>query len=180
MYAKLFNKKLVIDLYGDYTRINWTATWHHQRYMMKAMVAYTTPKFTIAAEAFYNTLTHDNIGIKANNVADTINTQATGISIFAHGKVYKDVLGFFARYDTYDPSGNSNNGLYSKDTPLSSNYNVNTKEQFITAGFDYTPNSKIHIMPNVWYTKYQNTSPEAIDNGKDVVYRLSLYYVYGK
>jgi hypothetical protein len=47
-------------------------------------------------------------------------------------------------------------------------------------GIDYSPISKIHIMPNVWYNKYTNASPMQLAGGNDLVVRLSLYYVYGK
>ena len=34
-------------------------------------------------------------------------------------------------------------------------------------------------MPNVWYNVYNNTGV-GVNNGDDLVYRLSIYYVYGK
>src|SRR5438046_1829690 len=40
VYAKFFNKKLIIDLYTDYNRMNWNSAWHHSRNMIKGFVAY--------------------------------------------------------------------------------------------------------------------------------------------
>jgi hypothetical protein len=180
VYAKLLDKKLVFDLYADYTKLNWTPVWHHDRCMVKGIVAYTTPKFTVGVEGFLNTVNNDNIATESAGPADTIKTQAVAFSVFARGRLYKDLLGFFVRYDSYDPTGNNNNGKYAKYAPRTKNYDPNTKEQFFTAGIDYSPISKIHIMPNVWYTGYSNAGPLSNYNAYDLVFRLSLYYVYGK
>jgi hypothetical protein len=166
-------------VYADYNRINWTTNWHHDRYMFKALLAYSTPKLTLGTEAFINTLRNDNIANAASHT-DTITTNATGISVFARGAIYKNLLTFFVRYDNYNPSVNNNNTVYSKYAPLTATYNPNTKEQFFTAGIDYSPINKIHIMPNVWYINYTNAGPTTSADGYDLVYRLSLYYVYGK
>ena len=179
VYAKLFNKRLIIDLYADYNRLNWTPNWHHDRQMVKGLVAYTTPKITVGAEAFLNTLRKDNIAL-GTATKDTITTKASGISLFARGNIYKSVLSFFVRYDNYNPTANNNNNLYSKYSPLTATYDPNTKEQFFTAGIDFSPIDKIHIMPNVWYNKYTNAGPTSVSDGYDLVYRLSLYYIYGK
>jgi hypothetical protein len=179
VYAKIFNKKLILDFYSDYTRINWTSNWHHDRHMFKGMVAYTTPKFTLGTEAFLNTIRNDNVAT-ALSYTDTITTKASAISIFARGRIYKDIVGFFIRYDNYNPSINNKNNVYTKYAPITTTYDPNTKEQFFTVGIDYSPISKIHIMPNVWYNTYNNAGPMTSQNSSDLVYRLSLYYIYGK
>ena len=62
-----------------------------------------------------------------------------------------------------------------------SNYNdPNTKEQFITAGLDFTPAKNVHLMPNIWYNKYTNQGPANLYNSYDLVYRVTFYYVFGK
>ncbi len=180
VYTKLFDKKLIIDLYADYTRINWTNNWHHDRSMLKGLIAYSTPKFTIGAEAFTNTIRKDNIATKSILLSDTIDTKASCISIFSRGQIYKNILGFFVRYDSYNPTSNNNNSIYTAYSPLNTNYNPNTKEEFFTAGLDYSPIPQIHIMPNIWYNKYINSAPSIKDNGEDLVLRLSFYYIYGK
>ena len=179
VYVKFLNKKMLFDIYADYDRMNWTSNWHHDRYMFKALLAYTTPKITVGAEAFYNTLRNDNKATSATQ-SDTLTTNASGISVFARGAIYKNLLTFFVRYDDYNPSINNKNGTYTKYTALTPTYDPNTKEQFFTAGIDYSPINKIHIMPNVWYNNYTNAGPVANSDGYDLVYRLSLYYVYGK
>lgn len=54
------------------------------------------------------------------------------------------------------------------------------KEQFFTAGINYSPINKIHIMPNIWYNLYNNASPREHYDAADIVLRLSIYYIYGK
>lgn len=180
VYTKLFNKKLVLDLYADYTKIDWTTAWHHDRCMVKGLVAYTTPKVTVGIEAFMISLMNDDIATTTANKTDTITTKAMAVSVYVRGRIYKDILGFFIRYDNYNPSENNNNSIYEKYVPVTTTYDPNTKEQFFTAGFDYSPISKIHIMPNVWYNTYNNAGPSNLYNAYDLVYRLSIYYVYGK
>src|SRR6202012_4966897 len=76
VYAKFFNKHLIIDLYQDYTKLNWSPmvagqseatigtaptanTFHHDRNMTKIFAAYTTPKFTVCVEAFQKRIMAD-------------------------------------------------------------------------------------------------------------------------
>lgn len=179
--AHLLNGKIIIDLYADYTRLNWATHWHHDRNMIKGMVAYTTPKFTIGIEALTNTIRKDLIATQAAiTKIDTLNNAAVAISIFARGYIYKDLLAFFVRYDNYNPNLHNNNDLYKSYNPITKSYDSNTKEQFFTAGLDYSPINKIHIMPNIWYNAYKNAGPVNHYDAADIVLRLSLYYIYGK
>ena len=148
--------------------------------MVKGMIAFTAPKFTVGVEAFMNSIMNDDIVTLKDKTVDTITNKAMAVSVFARGRIYRDILGFFIRYDSYSPSGNNNNSLYTKYSPVTATYDPNTKEQFFTAGVDYSPISKIHIMPNVWYNAYTNAGPTNIKDGYDLVYRLSIYYIYGK
>jgi hypothetical protein len=181
VYAKFFDKKLVIDLYSDYNRMNWNSAWHHSRNMVKVFIAYTVPKITIGAESFINNLKGDNIATKFNGAKDTLTTKAKAISLFVHGKIYKDKLGFFARYDNYDPSENINNNIYINNSPQTSQYDPNTKEDYITAGLDYTPDKSVHIMPNFWYNGYKNAGPKnygSANTDHDLVFRLTCHWLF--
>jgi hypothetical protein len=180
VYLKFLNRKMVIDLYADYNRMAWTPTLRQDRNMLKLMLAYTTSAFTMGVEAFTNRLRNDVIAMRPDSSTMRFDTRATNYSVFARGRLYGPQLGFFVRYDGFNPSQNNDNSKYIRYTPTSENYNPNTREQFFTAGLDYSPNSNIHILPNVWYTRYRNAGPSALADGTDVVYRLSVYYVYGK
>jgi hypothetical protein len=218
VYAKFFNKKLVVDLYQDYTKLTWNTTTngqaqtktttngvttyanptpieHRDRNMSKLFVAWNDKKFTIGAEAFQTTLMGDVAVVGADHKVYYRTTKATGVSVFVRGAIYKDKLGFFARYDMYDPSHNLKNIVNMPNiasyAALTSNYEPTTKEQFVTYGLDFTPIKNVHIMPNVWMNTYKSavdysTSTKGLNSningtkGTDAVYRITFYYVYGK
>lgn len=184
VFGKFLNKKLMVDFYTDYTRMNWAPGFHHDRNMVKATVTYSDTKFTVGVEAFYNRLMADDIASHISDSGkDTITTKSTAVSVFVRGKIYKDKLGFFARYDNYNPAGNINNDKYKAYTPLTAQYDPNTKEQFFTAGIDFTPHKNVHVMPNIWYNAYKNAGPKdygTANNDYDLVYRVTFYYIFGK
>lgn len=180
---KFFNKRLIVDLYGDFARLNLAPGFRHERSTGKVFVAWTVPTFTVGVEAFTTTLMGDDVAARSNGVRDTITTRAVGVSLFARGKLYKDKLGWFARYDNYNPSVKNDASIYISESPLTAQYNPNTKEQFITAGIDYTPVKNVHVMPNVWYNHYENAGPRNYGDANkdyDLVFRLTFYYIYGK
>jgi hypothetical protein len=185
LWAKFFNKKLLVDFYADYMRLNWVPTWHHDRAMLKGFVAYTDTKFTIGVEGFINTLSKDNFATKIAGGVDTLTVKAKGVSVFARGTLIKNKLAAFARWDSYNPDDKINNNIYNKYVGNTSNYNdPNTKESFFTVGVDYTPVKNIHFMPNIWYNQYKNqsnpTATGALLKDHDMVYRMTFYYVFGK
>ena len=206
-YAKFFNKRLVVDLYQDYEKLNWgvfvkgpNGAWNHDRNMTKLFAAWTTPKFTAGFEGLRTTLMGDvNVtGKDGNHYYRT--TQAMDMSFFVRGRILSDhkgnaKLGFFARYDNYDPSSdlssiinNSNTKSYIATTTA---YDPTTKEQFVVAGFDFTPTKNVHFMPNVEISTYNSTVSQSVANdnlnqmvtgikGTDVTWRLTFFYIYGK
>ena len=182
VYAKLFNKKVTVDVFADYQRLNWVSNWHHSRNMIKGFVGYTTPELTVGVEGFINNLKEDNFALKADSTAvDTLSVKSTGFSVFVHGQIIKDKLRFFARYDAYNPNNDIDNTQYISYKGNTPSYNdPNTKEQFITAGLDFTPTKNVHFMPNIWYNKYTNQGPKPLYNSYDLVYRITFYYVYNR
>jgi hypothetical protein len=172
------DKKLVIDLYADYQRLNWTDGFHHSRNMVKGFAAYNTPDLTIGVEAFINHGKNDVVGINGI-IKDTTDANAAGLSAYIHGNIIKNKLRFFARYDAYNPDTKYDNEAYTKYTGLTSNYEPNNKEDFITAGLDFTPVKNVHFMPNIWYNKYRGQQ-QVSNSDHDMVYRLTFYFVFGK
>jgi hypothetical protein len=182
IYHWFFNKKLVVDIYADYQRLNWQPTWHHDRQMWKGYIAYTTPGLTIGVEAFINNIRNDTKGIRyaGTGPADTLNTKAEAISFYVHGNIVPNKLRYFARVDFYNPNKKLNNSVDSSYAALSSpnGYNSNaykntfnntgavatstatgditSKETFLTFGLDFTPYKGVHFMPNIWYTHYKS------------------------
>jgi hypothetical protein len=182
VYAKLFDKRIVLDLYADYLRLNWASSFHHSRNMIKGFAAYTTPAVTFGIEAFLNYNKHDVVGVHGN-VNDTLSANAVGVSAFVRGMLIKDKLAYFARFDTYNPSTKYNETYYNAYKGFSANYDPNDKERFITAGLDFTPVKNIHFMPNIWYNRYVNQRTNArglFKHDNDLVYRITFFYVYGR
>ena len=180
VFAKFLDKRLVLDLYADYIRMNHTDTWHHSHNMVKGFAAYTTPSFTVGLEAFTNHGNEDNVGVNVGK-KDTVSANAMAISTYVKGNIVKDKLAFFARVDNYNPNIDYDNSLYTFYKGLTAAYEPNNKELFFTGGLDFTPVKNVHFMPNVWYDRY--TSNQAGTTGKayrdhDLVYRLTFYYVY--
>ena len=185
IWAMAMDKKLVFDLYADYERLNWTSTWHHSRQMTKGYIAYTTPALTIGVEGYVNVMKNDDLAAKIAGGTDTLTSNAVGISAYVHGDIIKNKLRFFARYDNTKNNSKNNNSIYKSYTEPAGNYDDNNKEQFITAGLDFTPVKNVHFMPNIWYNRYQSLQPAAIAGSKlksdyDAVYRLTFYFVFGK
>ncbi len=182
IWGKFFNKKLYVNFYTDYNGSAPILGLKHSRSMVKGFVAYTVPKFTFGVEAFSNTLKNDNLATEiSTGVVDQLTVHAKGISLFTHGTIVKDKLNFFARYDAFNPDHEIDNSKYDKYVGNTSGYNdPSTKEQFITAGVDFTPAKNVHLMPNIWSDVYKNQGPATKYTGTDFAYRLTFYYVFGK
>lgn len=182
IWGKFLNKKLYLNLYVDYNRMASIAGMQHSRSMIKSFVAYTVPKLTVGVEAYSNRLQNDNQATEiGTGTVDVLSVAAKGISIFARGPILKDKLNFFARFDAFNPDTKINNSKYNKYVGNTGGYNdPSTKEQFITAGIDFTPVKNVHFMPNIWYNKYINQGFASKYNSYDLTYRLTFYYVFGK
>ncbi|HWK03090.1 MAG TPA: hypothetical protein VNS58_05640 [Puia sp.] len=205
LFAMFLDKKLIVDVYADYQRLNWQPGWHHDRQMLKGYVAYNTPALTVGVEGFINTIRKDTKATLIAGGADSINTVAQGISFYVHGSIVKNYLRFFARYDGYNPNHKIDNSKYSGYAGISSPGGYNTvgykmtysastgaptsavantdptsKEGFITAGLDFTPAKNVHFMPNIWYTHYASQMAAGKQSDYDMVYRMTFYYVFGK
>lgn len=197
VWAKFLDKHLLVDLYADYYRMAWSPVWHNSRQMTKLYVAYTTPKITVGVEAFINNLKNDAFLTLKTGGVDTANAKSEALSMYVRGRIYKDKLGFFARFDRYTPNnniGNNNIQNYTKTVGHTPNYieptsnplvnngsanGNNVEESFITGGLDFTPNKNVHIMPNIWYDAYHTFGTPTPD-GHDMVYRMTFYFVFGK
>jgi hypothetical protein len=183
LWAKVFNKKLVFDIYADYVKTA-PATFAigpQSHNMIKGFVAYTTPKLSIGVEAY-----SQQISQGVTNTISKLPEDATvqSISIWVKGAIVKDKLNFFARYDSYNPDNTFNNAdSYTANTNFSS-YNPTVKEQFYTAGLDFTPTKNVHFSPNLWLIDYKDQRDPAttgyVAPDHNLVYRLTFYYVFGK
>ncbi len=182
IWGKFFDKKLYANLYVDYNRMGQIGGLLHSRSMVKGFIAYTVPKVTIGVEGYINNLKNDDQAteISTGNV-DVLSVNAKGVSVFVRGVVVKNKLNFFARYDAMNPDNKIDNSKYNKYVGNTGGFNdPSTKEQFITAGLDFTPIKNVHLMPNVWYNKYTNQGFTPKYDGNDLVWRFTFYFVFGK
>ncbi|MDB5135790.1 MAG: hypothetical protein JWP37_2393 [Mucilaginibacter sp.] len=183
VYAKFFNQTLIFDLYADYMKTApTTATVGGQaRNMVKGFVAYTTPKITFGVEAYTQKIAN---GVTDGATKTSVNANVEAISIYSHGAIYKDKLGFFARYDSYNPDNDFNSGdVYTVNTNLPA-YSPFTKEHFVSAGLDFTPAKNIHFAPNIWFIQYKDQRAPSttgyLPDSHVLVYRLTFFYIFGK
>jgi hypothetical protein len=130
------HKHIVVDLYADYQRLNWTPHWHHSRQMVKGFLAWNSSAtdksmnpgtgYTIGVEGFVNTLKNDNFEALLAGGTDTLTTVPSGISFYVHGDIIKNKLRFFVRYDMYNPNNKVNTAVATKYTGNTANYNDNS------------------------------------------------------
>ncbi len=184
VWGKFLGQRLIVDIYADYLKTAGAtiASGAQSRNMLKAFVAYTMPKITFGVEAYTQQMTNGLI-----NTTAKAPTSATveAISIYSHGAIYKDKLGFFARYDSYNPDNGFNAAdVYSLNTTSLNSYSPFTKEHFVTAGLDFTPAKNVHFAPNLWFIQYQDqrdaTTTGYLPDSHVLVYRLTFFYIFGK
>jgi len=206
VYAYFLNKKVVVDLYADYERLAWTPVLHHSRQMWKGYIAYNSAAtaskgmdpgtgFTVGLEYFINNLKNDVTATKIAGGTDLLSPSASGLSLYVHGDIIKTKLRFFARYDAFNPNNKVDNSVYKSYVQGTGNYNDNSylgtsatgdetyKQQFVTAGLDFTPAKNVHFMPNIWYNRYKTQLASLngkVNGDNDLVYRMTFYFVFGK
>lgn len=184
IYAKFLNQTLIFDLYADAmkTAPATAALGGQDHSMIKGFAAYTTPKITFGVEAYSQQIVNGLTNVTNGKVGENATVEA--ISLYSHGAIFKDQLGFFARYDSYNPDHNLNPAdAYTVNTNLPV-YNPFTKEHFITAGLDFSPAKTVHFMPNIWFIQYEdlrNSSTTGyIPDNHTLVYRVTFFYQFGK
>ncbi|TSJ43235.1 hypothetical protein FO440_03310 [Mucilaginibacter corticis] len=183
VYAKFLDQKLIFDLYADYMQTASSAGTIGQqaRNMVKGFAAYTTPKITFGVEAYTQQIKN---GVTNKTAASVANATVNAISVYTHGAITKDKLGFFARYDGYNPDNSFNAAdIYTINTNLPA-YSPYTKEHFVTAGLDFTPNKSVHFAPNIWFIQYKDQRDPSttgyIPDSHVLVYRATFFYTFGK
>jgi hypothetical protein len=183
VYAKFLNQQLIFDLYADYaqTASGTAALSSQSRNMFKGFAAYNTPKITFGVEAYTQNIKN---GLTNNISKNGTDATVQAISVYSRGAIYKDKVGFFARYDSYNPDADFNAlNTYTVNTNLAA-YNPFYKEHFITAGLDFTPAKNVHFMPNIWYIQYVDQRDPAttgyIVDDHTIVYRLTFFFTFGK
>jgi hypothetical protein len=182
LWAKLFDSKLYIDLYADAAKTApaTAAIGGQQHNMFKVFASYNSKPITVGVEAYTQMFT--------NGVANTVtkaNEDATaqGFSVWVRGAVAKN-LNYFARFDAYNPDTKFNPAdSYAANTNYGS-YNPTVKEQFYTAGLDYTPYKNVHFEPNFWLDSYKDERNAGttgyVSPDHTLVFRFTFFFTFGK
>jgi hypothetical protein len=183
LWGKFLDKKLYVDFYADYAQTaQGTAALGAQSHnMYKVFAAYNAKLFTIGAEAYTQKFKN---GVTNKTTALAEDAKAEGFSLWVRGAIVQGKWGYFARWDTYNPDTQFNSAdPYTVNTNYGS-YDPTTKEQFVTAGLDFTPAKNIHFMPNVWFTQYKDklapTTAGYLPDNHTLVYRMTFFFTFGK
>ena len=192
LWGKFLEQKLFVDVYADYaktqsntavaTTVVSSGTLGTQEHnMFKIFVSYNTSPISVGVEAYTQ-----KIGLAVTNKNTLTAEDATvhGLSIWAKGSITKGKLGWFARYDGYNPDTKITGAdAYAVNTNYGS-YDPTVKEKFVTGGLDFTPAKNIHFMPNVWFVQYKNQLDAATagyqPDNHTLVYRMTFFYTFGK
>ncbi|MEO6694610.1 MAG: porin, partial [Ignavibacteria bacterium] len=87
----------------------------------------------------------------------------------------KNILG--ASLYLISSTGKNKKVFFRYDYFQSSQFSSTPKEHFATAGFDYTLDGKVHIIPNIWMNFFQNSKYKSRKK-TDVVLRMTIFYEY--
>ncbi len=164
IYANFLNKKLLLELYGDYTS-NKTGFYSTNIITSKFLIGYTAENFAVGFESILQTQENgkkDKSGVYADK-------KPFGMSLFGRVNLVKDKLAAFARYDNYSFDSDFKEG---DNTPIQWN------ENFMVAGLDFMPNKNVHLMPNIWVNTYDDKSAAKSTRKADAVARLTFYFVF--
>ena len=206
LYVILLKQKLTIGVYGDYV-VQQLTPYKTDNKTFKVYAAYKAGRFRIGAEIFKQTNENSDIYQATSNgvvLPGAANYTSSGVqigwSVFASGKIVKNKLNVFARMDMYNPNTKfDKNSAYSKAYAGISGYDSFGKlnptttfytQTFYTAGIDWTPNPRMHLMPNIWYNGYNTmmstTKPGGaggdlsprVKSDNDLVYRLTFFFIF--
>lgn len=181
VWGLFLDKKLAVDLYVDYEKLNSVSNWHHARNMVKGFVAYNLPRFTIGVEGYVNYLKQDLFATRIAGGIDTMSHAASGISLYVNGTILPRKLKYYARMDKFNPTNHIDNGTYDKYVGHTANYNDPvTRETFVSVGLDFMPIPAVHFMPNIWYNAYKNQGAVYKYDSNDLVLRMTFFFVFGK
>ncbi|TAL58505.1 MAG: hypothetical protein EPN85_11515 [Bacteroidetes bacterium] len=176
VYFKFLNKKLILDLYGDY-ELTHAKPYRKSKMTNKLFLAYQAEKLTVGVELLkqkqenYTTYTDSVLGQSSQ-----VDVSLFSAAVFVRGNILKDKLSFFFRADVYDPDSE-----YNADYVYSGSYSAYHTEIFSVFGLDFTPNKNVHFIPNIWYASYQSRLKNASGKMKldyDLVPRFTFHYLF--
>jgi hypothetical protein len=192
LWGKFLNNKIYVDLYADYAKtasnqpvattvIPSGVLGEQEHNMYKIFVSYNSSPLTVGVEAYTQKF---GLGVTDKNTLTAEDVTAQGLSIWAKGAIVKNEWAWFARFDGYNPDTKFDAAhTYTVNTNYGS-YDPTEKENFVTAGLDFTPAKNIHFMPNIWLTYYKDqlapTASSYLADNHTLIYRMTFFYTFGK
>ena len=211
IFASFLNQHLMVGVYADYIRTQ-LSPYVKANSTSKVYANYSSKWFSVGAEYFMQTNKYGdyyltNVSATSKGTKDSANTVQTGVSVFASGTIIPGKLNIYARMDVYNPDTKYNNSNVYTNTGAqtggetgaittvgSMTYNTFYKQTLYIAGLDYTPNARVHIMPNVWVNNYETLDGSYMassgagytsknytstqNKGQDLMYRVTFYYLF--
>ena len=183
VYASFFKQQLTFGLYADYNRTALSPVIMYDN-TYKVYADYKSRIFKIGFEAFEEFNKNENEYMGEGNTVYSTGLQQ-GLSLFLSGKILEN-LNYFARFDMYNPDKKYNNNetyTATKATSFSSVSVLTYDQAFTDIGFDYTITKRMHIMPNLWYNRYESKIKNAADKLKsdyDLVPRITFFIIFNK
>ena len=190
LFISTMHQKITIGVYANYSPIQLSP------YLMstttyKGYAHFKTKIFRIGFETFQQiNLNSDIYQATKTSTSDTVSGVQFGWSMFVSAIIIKNKFNFFARIDKYNPDTKFNSNTY-KYLSSATGGNLFTTtfytQTFYSIGFDYTPNPRIHIMPNLWYNQYKtmmgtdalgNTLSNRVKKDYDFVPRITFYFIF--
>ena len=210
IFASFLKQQLTVGVYGDYVRtafalsnpVTGLAAYkpETENTTFKLYANYNQKWFSIGAEYFMFTATNGD-AYTVNGTGNTVyaTNNQNGFSVWASGTLMPHKLNAFVRMDIFNPDTKySSSNVYSASyadtyskgytTAGNESYNTFYKQTLYIFGLDYTPNSRVHIMPNIWYNQYDALASSMQNNtvvlhgaqksDYDMVYRVTFHYIF--
>jgi hypothetical protein len=109
IYGKFMDQHIVLDLYGDY-QLSTRSPIEKNIATGKVFAAYTTDMITVGVTVFEQVLSHGVTYTETGSTNKNVkNDVIFGASAFVRGRIIKDKLNYYLRYDNYNPDNTYNN-----------------------------------------------------------------------
>ena len=120
------------------------------------MYAYNSSPLSIGVEAYTQKF---GVGVTDKTTLTAEDATAHGLSLMGKRRYQLKTNGLGSHVlITYNPDTKFNGAnAYTVNTNYGS-YDPTVKEQFVTAGLDFTPAKNVHFMPNIWLNKIHEIS----------------------
>ena len=197
LFVSTLKQALTVGVYADFNRTQ-LSPYHKETTTFKGYAHYNAKIVKVGVEYFQQTSMNGDVYTNSSATnKQYASTAQTGLSVFVTGNIIKEKLSFFARMDMYNGDNNYNSAnTYSASAigvkvpdptdptgvkTIFSSAATFDNQMFLSAGLDYSPMPRVHIMPNIWYNEYTNLNTNTSGKLKkdyDFVPRVTFYFLF--